>query len=336
MLARSDIPVGLYHPEVAVVVIKLGILAAVAFFVLHTVFGYNLDAFVQAALKRLALLANRCARMCAPNRSGLAETLQVELQATEFSEPDSDGECQGVIRLLVNNTSEFLIERLSVNVRLDSEMCGSFHTARENYKVRLSPGESASLELDVGFVHHTQLKGRYETHVQVIGAYALACEMPTYVLPESCAGMCSIGESFGITSDVTVERIGISIKKRIFGKAGQVTIHYFLRNQGQAFHEGMSLVTRLLSTSGRSIAQHEATFDVIPWGERRISVVLDIDRISQLTAARFGAEFRGFEEIAIGMGEWSQVSGAPVEASPTEPEEWHGEEVRDTLWVERS
>lgn len=318
------------------VVIKLGILAAVALFVLHTVFGYNLDAFVQAALKRLSLLANRCARMCAPNRSGLAETLQVELQATDFSDPDSDGECQGVVRLVVNNTSEFLIERLSVNVRLDSEMCGSFHTARENYKVRLSPGESASLELDVGFVHHTQLKGGYQTNVQVIGAHALACEIPTYVLPESCVGVCSIGESFGITSDVTVERIGISIKKRMFGKGGQVNVSYVVRNQGQAFHEGMSLVTRLLSTSGRSIAQHESTFDVIPWGERRISVVLDIARISQLTAAQFGAEFRGFEEIAIGMGEWSQMRRAPVEAAPSELEEWHGEEVRDTLWVERS
>jgi hypothetical protein len=321
---------------VFVVVIKLGILAAVALFVLHTVFGYNLDAFVQAALKRLSLLANRCARMCAPNRSGLAETLQVELQATDFSDPDSDGECQGVVRLVVNNTSEFLIERLSVNVRLDSEMCGSFHTARENYKVRLSPGESASLELDVGFVHHTQLKGGYQTNVQVIGAHALACEIPTYVLPESCVGVCSIGESFGITSDVTVERIGISIKKRMFGKGGQVNVSYVVRNQGQAFHEGMSLVTRLLSTSGRSIAQHESTFDVIPWGERRISVVLDIARISQLTAAQFGAEFRGFEEIAIGMGEWSQMRRAPVEAAPSELEEWHGEEVRDTLWVERS
>ena len=318
------------------VVIKLGILAAVALFVLHTVFGYNLDAFVQAALKRLSLLANRCARMCAPNRSGLAETLQVELQATDFSDPDSDGECQGVVRLVVNNTSEFLIERLSVNVRLDSEMCGSFHTARENYKVRLSPGESASLELDVGFVHHTQLKGGYQTNVQVIGAHALACEIPTYVLPESCVGVCSIGESFGITSDVTVERIGISIKKRMFGKGGQVNVSYVVRNQGQAFHEGMSLVTRLFSTSGRSIAQHESTFDVIPWGERRISVVLDIARISQLTAAQFGAEFRGFEEIAIGMGEWSQMRRAPVEAAPSELEEWHGEEVRDTLWVERS
>jgi hypothetical protein len=321
---------------VFVVVIKLGILAAVALFVLHTVFGYNLDAFVQAALKRLSLLANRCARMCAPNRSGLAETLQVELQATDFSDPDSDGECQGVVRLVVNNTSEFLIERLSVNVRLDSEMCGSFHTARENYKVRLSPGESASLELDVGFVHHTQLKGGYQTNVQVIGAHALACEIPTYVLPESCVGVCSIGESFGITSDVTVERIGISIKKRMFGKGGQVNVSYVVRNQGQAFHEGMSLVTRLFSTSGREIAQHEATFDVTPWGERRVSFVLDIDRISNLTAARFGAEFRGFEEIAIGMGEWSQMRRAPVEAAPSELEEWHGEEVRDTLWVERS
>lgn len=317
------------------VVIKLGILVAVAALVLRAFFGWNLRAFGLDLLRRFSLLGNRVARMCSPSRSALAETLHVELQATEFGAPDSDGECRGVIRLLVSNSSEFVIERLAVNVGLNSELCGSFHTARENYTVRLAPGESAALELDVGFVHRTQLQGSYETHVQVIGAHAIACEMPTYVLPESCSGVCSIGESFGITSDVTVERIGISVKRRMFGKSGQVRVCYVVRNNGQAFHEGMSLVTRLLSTSGRGIAHHEALFDIIPLGERRVSFVLDIDQIEHLSAARFGADFRGFEEIAIGMGAWSQISGSRVEAQPVEHEEWHGEEVRETLWVGR-
>lgn len=317
------------------VVLKLGILVAVAAFILHAVFGPNVRVFAQTVLRRLSLLRNRVTRMCAPTRSVLADTLHVELQSTEFSEPDSHGECRGLVRLLVNNTSEFLIERLAVNVRLDSEICGSFHTARENYTVRLAPGESAALELDVGFANRAQLEGGYGTHVQVIGAHAIACEMPMYILPEGCSGVCSIGESFGITADVTVERIGISVKKRMFGKSGQVRVSYIVRNQGQAFHEGVTLVTRFLSTSGRGIAQHEASFDIIPWGEQTISFVLDIERISHLTAARFGAEFRGFEEIAIGMGEWSQMSGARVEALPSEQEEWHGEEVRETLWVDR-
>ena len=112
-------------------------------------------------------------------------------------------------------------------------------------------------------------------------------------------------------------------------------VSYVVRNQGQAFHEGFSLVTRLLSTSGRGIAQHETTFDVIPWGERKISVALDIDTVSMITAARFGAEFRGFEEIAIGFAAWSQLRGSRVEESSGEPEEWHGEEVRETFWVGR-
>lgn len=317
------------------VVLKLGILVALAAFVLHAVFGLNVPVFAQTFLRRLSLLRNRVARMCAPTRSGLADTLHVELQSTEFSAPDSHGECRGLVRLLVNNTSEFLIERLAVNVRFDSEVCGSFHTARENYTVRLAPGESADLELDVGFVHQTQLRGGYETHVQVVGAHAIAGEMPMYVLPESCSGVCSIGESFGITADVTVERIGISVKKRMFGKSGQVRVSYIVRNQGQAFHEGLILVTRFLSTSGRGIAQHEASFDIIPWGERKISFALEVERISHLTAARFGAEFRGFEEIAIGMGEWSQMSRARSEAPSAEHEEWLGEEVRETLWVDR-
>jgi hypothetical protein len=222
-----------------------------------------------------------------------------------------------------------------VNVRLDAEQCGSFHTARENYHVRLAHSESTVLELDIGFVSHAQLKYAHETHVQVVGSHAVSSEMPMYILPESSAGVCTIGESFGITSDVSVERVGISLKKSLFGKSGQVRVSYVVRNQGQAFHEGFSLVTRLLSTSGRGIAQHETTFDVIPWGERKVSVALDIDTVSMITAARFGAEFRGFEEIAIGFAAWSQLRGSRVEESSGEHEEWHGEEVRETFWVGR-
>ena len=104
---------------------------------------------------------------------------------------------------------------------------------------------------------------------------------------------------------------------------------------GDAFHEGFSLVTRLFSKSGRGIAQHETTFDVIPWEERKVSLALDIDTVSKLTAARFGAEFRGFEDIAIGFPAWSQLRGSRVEESSGEHQEWYGEEVRETFSVGR-
>ncbi len=320
--------------------ITAGILAAGALCALRVVYRWKGNASFQVVRQRFSLFKSRVARMCAPRRSGLAETLLVDLQSAEFSDPDVHDECRGVVRVLVTNTSDFRVERLVVNVRFDSLVCGSFHTARERYDLSLAPGEIASLELAVGFVHRTLLADGYETHVQVIGAHHVACEVPMYVLPESSSGVCSIGESFRITSDLSVERISISMKRRIFRRSGQVNVSYVLRNQGEVFHEGMSLMTRLLSTSGRGIAHHHTTFNVMPWGEKRVSCVLNVERISQLTAARFAATVRGFEDIAIGVGECSQLRAGQGDAHGAEHEElhgeeWHGEVVRDALWIER-
>lgn len=283
----------------------------------------------------LSLFGRRVARMYTPSHPDLAQSLQVSVTDVHFSEPDSGGECRGRVHAVVSNEGASALERLCVNVRVDSEQCGSFHTAREYYDVKLAIGESAAIEMDIGLVSRVMMRDGYEVHVQVVGARTVTHEMPTYVLPEMCGRELSIREGFVIATDVLVERVGISVRKGILRSRGEVCVTFLVRNHGQAFHQGISLLTRLMSNSGNRLVWSHERFDVIPWGERKVVVKLALAQVAvELSAARFAAAFAGLEDCVVGSAYYSQLKS--VERDAEAPlEEWQGEEIRGHTWDER-
>lgn len=267
--------------------------------------------------------------MCSPSRAELSEALKVEIRHVAFTEPDGSGECRGQVKALVTNDGTDSVERICVNVRVDGEHCGSFHTAREYFDVELGGGESAVIEMDIGLVSHAMMRDGYEVHLQVVGARTVTHEMPTYVLPEVCGREVSIQEGFSIATDVLVERVWLSVKKNLFNPRGEVRITYLVRNHGQAFHQGVSLLTRILSNGGLSLGRNRDRFDVIPWGERKIVVTIPLEEVSKLTAAQFAAAFVGLEDFVVGSSYFSQLR-APSDESGVE--EWQGEELNQNVW----
>lgn len=285
-------------------------------------------------LLSLSLLKRRVARMYSPSHPELDSALQVSIQDVTFSDPDSGGECHGRVRVLVTNEAVASLERLCVNVRVDSDQCGSFHTAREYYDVKLTTGESAVIEMDIGLVSRAMMRDGYEMHVQVVGARTVTHEMPTYVLPEMCGREVSIREGFPIATDVLVERVTLSVKKGILRSKGEVSIAYLVRNHGQAFHQGISLVTRLMENKGSDVARSRSRFDVIPWGERKVVVKFPLENVSGISAAQFAAAFTGLEDFIVGSAYFTALT-AVTEQERNQPEEWQGEEINPHAWDEQ-
>lgn len=265
--------------------------------------------------------------MYTPYHSQLAEGLKVALEDVRFSDPDESGECRGRVRAVVTNQAASTIERLCVNARVDSEVCGSFHTAREYYDVRLAPGESAMIEMDMGLLARSMMRDGYEVHVQIVGAHTVSHEMPTYVLPENSGRKVLIDEGFSIATDVLVERVEILLRRGLLRSSSEVSVTYLVRNHGQAFHQGISLMTHLMSNSGEGRARSQERFDVIPWGERKVVVRFPLDQVSGLSAAQLAAAFTGLEDFVAGSAYYSQMNHVPSSDGGERVEEWQGEEL---------
>jgi hypothetical protein len=314
-----------------VVSVAVGVSCVIVIVLAWTVFGRVIRDFVHECLRSLSLIRRRVARMYTPHHCELAQSLQVTINNVRFADSDDGGECRGFIHALVTNHSASAIERLCSNVRVDSDLCGSFHTAREYSDVKLGVGESAVLEMDIGLLSREMMRDGYEVHVQVVGAHTVSHEMPTYVLPESCGRALVINEGFSIATDVLVERVEISVRKGLLRSAGEVSVAYLVRNHGQAFHQGISLTTRLMSNSGEGRARSLERFDIIPWGERKVVVRFPLDQVSGISAARLAAVFTGLEDFVVGSSYYSQLSH-PNEDGSEAVEEWHGEELNPTPW----
>ena len=298
-------------------------------------FGRGISDVFRKFSQSLSLLRRRVARMYIPNNPDLAQSLKVTVNDVHFSEPDAGGECQGQVHAVVTNDGAVRIERLCVNIRVDSEQCGSFHTAREYYDVKLSAGESAALEMDIGLVSRAMMRDGYEVHVQVVGSRTVTHEMPTYILPEACGREVSIREGFPIATDVLVERVELSVRKGMLRSRGEVLVSFLIRNHGQAFHPGISLLTRLMSNSGHRLAWCHERFDVAPWGERKVVVSCSLDQVtSGLAAARFAAAFAGLEDCVVGSAYYSQLKNV-INRDEERLEEWQGEEIHGHTWEDR-
>lgn len=312
----------------------LAVLGALTLLVAWALYGRVIRERLSELSQSLSLLRRRVARMYTPFQSDLAQSLKVSIDDVRFTEPSSTGECRGRVRAVVTNEAVARLERLCVNVRVDSEQCGSFHTAREYYDVKLAPGESAAIEMDIGLLSHTMMRDGYEVHVQVVAAHTVTHEMPTYVLPEACGREVSIREGFVIATDVLVERVALSVRKGVLRSRREVSVTYLVRNDGQAFHQGISLLTRLMSNTGNRLAWSHERFDVVPWGERKVVVKLSLDQVgSGLSSARFAAAFAGLEDFAVGSAFYSQLKS--VEGVEEPLEEWHGEEIHGHTWDSR-
>jgi hypothetical protein len=159
--------------------------------------------------------------------------------------------------------------------------------------------------------------------------------MPTYVLPESCGRDVSIREGFVIATDVLVERVVLSTRKGVLRSRGEVSVTYLVRNHGQAFHPGISLMTRLMSNSGSRLAWSHERFDVEPWGERKVVVTFSLDQVTNgLAAARFAAAFTGLEDCVGGSAYYSPLKSCDG-VGEERLEEWHGEEIHSHTWDSR-
>lgn len=311
---------------------SIGVVCVIVLSFVWTSFGRVMSEALHQFLQSLSLFGRRVARMYAPFQSDLAESLRVTINDVRFTDIDASGECRGQIRAQVTNQASSAIERLSVNVRVDSEVCGSFHTAREYYDVRLAAGESAVIEMDIGLLSRSMMRDGYEVHVQIVGAHTVSHEMPTYVLPELCGRQVMIKEGFVIATDVLVERVEILVRKRLLRSGCEVSVKYLVRNHGQAFHQGISLMTRLMSNSGEGRSRSQERFDVIPWGERKVVVRFSLDHVSGLSSAQLAATFTGLEDFVVGSAYYSQMNHVPGSDGRERVEEWHGEELNPTTW----
>ena len=311
---------------------SIGVVCVVVLMFAWTSLARVISDALQQFIQSLSLFGRRVARMYTPFQSELAESLKVTINAVHFTDVDASDECRGHVRAQVTNGASSALERLCVNVRVDSEVCGSFHTAREYYDVRLAAGESAVIEMDIGLLSRTMMHDGYEVHVQIVGAHTVSHEMPTYVLPEICGRKVMINEGFVIATDVLVERVEIVVRKGILRPAGEVVVTYLVRNHGQAFHQGISLMTRLMSNSGEGRARSQERFDVIPWGERKVVVRFPIEQVSGLSAAQLAAAFTGLEDFVVGSAYYSQMNHVQSSDDGERVEEWQGEELNPATW----
>jgi hypothetical protein len=173
------------------------------------------------------------------------------------------------------------------------------------------------------------------TDVHVLASRHVNRCVPTYVLPESSTGVCTIEERCTLARDIVLERMDISLSRNLLRNRGWARVMYVIRNDTGISHNALSLVTRFYSMSGDLLGEDAVTFCLEALGPTHVTAKVTLRQARGLGATRFEAVFDGFEDIGRGMSSY-RGSESRIGEQGARQETWEGEEVTGAYWVNRA
>jgi len=291
-------------------------------------------------VRGVRLVASRCAAIVERVLIGsghpgadVPQTLKVEVVSVRFDGAPGDTH-HGQCRISVANLSVTLVERLALSLTITQDGIGALYSVEHTYDVHIEPGDFVEVDLDLGKVPLDDSQAGLTTEVHVCASRHVNKKVPTYVLPDSATGVCTIEEAFALARDIAVERIDISLSRNLLRNRGWARVMFVIRNDGGIVHNNLSLVTRFYSISGELLGEARDTFTMVALGQTRVTSKVTLRQVRGLGATRFEAEIDGFEELARGAASYRGVDG-PSTTSETRPETWEGEEVKGAYWINR-
>ncbi len=285
-------------------------------------------------------MASRCAAIVERVLTGsgypgadVPQTLKVEIVSVRFDGAPGgtpDGHCM----VSVANLSVHLVERIALTLTISQDGIGALYTVEHTYDVHIEPGDFVEVDLELGKVPLDESQGGVTTEVDVCASRQINKKVPTYVLPDSATGVCTIEDALALARDVVVERIDISLSRNLLRNQGWARVMYVIRNDSEIAHNNLSLHTRFYSLSGVLLGEARETFAMVTRGQSRVTSKVTLRQARGLGATRFEAEIDGFEELARGAASYRGVDARST-TKEARPETWEGEEVKGAYWINR-
>jgi len=285
-------------------------------------------------------VASRCAGILgnalgggSPAGAEVPQTLKVDVLRISLDTPQ-EGERHGQCSVSVANLSVNLVERLSISLTLKQDGVGPIYTVEHTYDVHVEPGDFVELDIDLGAIPLDESHGGLTTEVRAIASRHVNKRVPTYVLPDSATGVCTIEEPFALARDLSLERIDISLSRNLLRNRGWARVMYVIRNDSGISHSALVLVTRFYSMRGELLGEETENFTLGALGPSRVTTKVTLRQARGLGATRFEAELDGFEEIGCGTASWRGIEKG-VGSRDHRLETWEGEEVKGAYWINR-
>jgi hypothetical protein len=263
----------------------------------------------------------------------IPDTLKIEVLDTSLGVL-SNGTRKLTAFISVENLSGELLERLTISWTLKQDGVGAVYAVEQVCDVQLAPGDDVEIDLDLGEVPLEDISVRLRSEVRVVGSRHVYKVVPTYVLPESSTGVCTIEEPFLLVQGVVVERIDISLSRNLLRNRGWARVMYGIRIHRGISQTGFSLLTRFYSMSGVLLGEATESFQLDALSENSVTSKVTLQQARGLGATRFEAEFDGFQAIASGAVSSRAIAGASRHEEKR-TEVWEGEEVKGAYWVDR-
>ncbi|MEN9846043.1 MAG: hypothetical protein RIS36_1190 [Pseudomonadota bacterium] len=296
--------------------------------------GIRLLPFFQGARAVARRCAGILAKVLAAGGTAGAEvpqTLKVEVLGMSLEDP-CQGKRHGWCKVSIANLSENLVDRISVSLTLKQGSGGTILTVEHTYAVRIDSGEFVEVNLDLGVVPCNESQAGVTTEVRVLASRHVNKRVPTYILPDSATGVCTIEEPFALSRDISLERIDISLSRNFLRNRGWARVMYVIGNDTGIAHKGLVLLTRFYSMRGELLGEEAETFTLGALGSSRVTTKVTLRQARGLGATRFEAEVDGFEDIGCGTGSFHETERA-AGASTQRLETWEGEEVKGAYWI---
>lgn len=288
---------------------------------------------VRSVARRCAGILGQALAGGSPAGAEVPQTLKVDVLGISFEDPH-EGKRHGECKVSIANLSVNLVERITVSLTLKQDGVGPIYTVEHTYDAHVEPGDFVEVDLDLGSVPVDESHGGVTTEVRALASRHVNKKVPTYVLPDSATGVCTIEEPFALARDLSLERIDISLSRNLLRNRGWARVMYVIRNDTGISHNALVLITRFYSMRGDLLGEETETFTLGALGSSRVTTKVTLRQARGLGATRFEAELDGFEDIGCGTASYRGSEKAAASSDPR-LETWEGEEVKGAYWINR-